>query len=134
MLDSLQEQLAPEGIAGGNGIALAHHNHHFEFRRVGGQIALLFMAEHSTADFALDTYWTQRAGGDILALLETLKGRVPLLHLRDCLGKKDCEIGRGSIGFRDVLRAAETAGVQYGMIEQKTKTPLESLAISLKNL
>jgi len=128
MLGRLQERLAPAGIA------LAHHNHHFEFRRVGGQIALLFLAAHSSVDFALDTYWTRRAGGDIPALLDALQGRVPLLHLRDCAGRADCEIGRGNIDFGEVLRAAEAAGVQYGMIEQKTKTPLESVAISLQNL
>ena len=127
-LDRLKEQLAPAGIA------LAHHNHHFEFKRVGGQIALLFMAENSSLNFVLDTYWTQRAGGDIPALLEALRGRVPLMHLRDFAGKADCEIGRGSILFGDVLHAAEKAGVQYGMIEQKTKTPIESVSISLRGV
>ncbi|MCL2300296.1 MAG: sugar phosphate isomerase/epimerase [Firmicutes bacterium] len=125
MLDRLQERLAPAGVA------LAHHNHHFEFRRVGGQTALLFLAAHSQVGFALDTYWTRRAGGDIPGLLGALSGRVPLLHLRGCTGKKDCEIGRGSIDFAEVLRAAEAAGARYGMIEQKTKTPLESVKISL---
>jgi len=127
-LERLKEHLAPAGIA------LAHHNHHFEFKRVGGQSALLFMAEHSSIDFALDTYWTRRAGGDIIALLEALKGRVPLMHLRDFAGKADCEIGRGDIPFKEVLSAAEQAGVMYGMIEQKTKTPIESVKFSLRAL
>ena len=123
-LDRLGEQLAAAGIT------LAHHNHHFEFRRVGGQTALAFMAAHSSVDFALDTYWTQRAGGDIPALLEVLQGRVLLMHLRDFAGKADCECGRGNIPFEAVLRAAQAAGVRYGMIEQKTKTPMESVEIS----
>ena len=127
-LDQLKEQLVPAGIA------LAHHNHHFEFRRVGGQSALLYMAAHSSVNFALDTYWTRRAGGDILALLEALRGRVVLMHLRDFAGKSDCEIGRGDIPFKEILSAAERAGVEYGMIEQKTKTPIESVRISLQNL
>ena len=127
-LDRLKGQLNPAGIA------LAHHNHHFEFKRVGGQIALLFMAEYSCVDFVLDTYWTRRAGGDILALLEALKGRVILMHLRDFAGKADCEIGQGDIPFKEILGAAEKAGVQYGMIEQKTKTPMESVSISLQGV
>jgi len=127
-LDRLKEQLATAGIA------LAHHNHHFEFKRMGGQTALAFMAEHSSVDFALDTYWTRRAGGDILALLEALRGRVILMHLRDFAGKADCEIGRGDIPFKEVLGAAEQAGVRYGMIEQKTKTPIESVGISLQGV
>jgi len=127
-LDSLKEQLAPAGIA------LAHHNHHFEFKRVGGQSALLFMAGHSSINFALDTYWTQRAGGDIIALLEALRGRVILMHLRDFAGKADCEIGRGNIPFKKILSMAEQAGVRYGMIEQRTKTPIESVEISLQGV
>ncbi|MCL2494872.1 MAG: sugar phosphate isomerase/epimerase [Oscillospiraceae bacterium] len=127
-LDRLKEQFSPAGIA------FAHHNHNYEFLRVGGQSVLLFMAENSSINFALDTYWTRRAGEDIFALLEALRGRVLLMHLRDCAGKADCEIGRGDIDFGDVLRAAENAGVRYGMIEQKTKTPMESVAISLQNL
>ncbi|MDR2687654.1 MAG: sugar phosphate isomerase/epimerase [Oscillospiraceae bacterium] len=127
-LDRLKERLAPAGID------LAHHNHHFEFKRAGGQTALEFMAAHSSIGFALDTYWTRRAGGDILALLEALKGRVPLMHLRDFAGKADCEIGRGDIPFGEALRAAEGAGVKYGMIEQKTKTPIESVEISLRGV
>ena len=77
---------------------------------------MAFMTEHSSVDFALDTYWTRRAGGDILDLLEALKGRVILMHLRDFAGKADCEIGRGSIPFKEILGAAEQAGVRYGMI------------------
>ena len=127
-LDKLKSQLVPAGIT------LAHHNHHFEFKRVGGQYALLFMAEYSTLDFVLDTYWTRRAGGDIPALLDALSGRVPAMHLRDFAGKADCEIGRGDINFAEVLRAAQAAGVQYGMIEQKTKTPLESVQISVRGI
>ena len=130
-LDSLKERLAPAGIA------LAHHNHHFEFKRVGGQTALLFMAGHSSVDFALDTYWTRRSGGDILSLMEAMKGRVVLMHLRDFAGapgRADCEIGRGDIPFGEVLQAAEAAGVTYGMIEQKTDTPIESVEISLQGV
>jgi sugar phosphate isomerase/epimerase len=140
-LDRLKARLASAGIA------LAHHNHHFEFKRVGGQYALLFMAEHSSIDFVLDTYWTRRAGGDIPALLDALSGRVPAMHLRDFANhptnpagsagtpsKADCEIGHGDINFAAVLRAAEAAGVQYGMIEQKTKTPIESVKLSMRGI
>jgi len=128
MLDQLKAELAPAGIT------LAHHNHHFEFKHVGGQSALLFMAENSSVDFAMDTYWTRRAGGDILSLLEALRGRVILMHLRDFAGKADCEIGRGDIPFKEILGAAAKADVQYGMIEQKTKTPIESVEISLQGV
>jgi len=136
LLERLKEQLTAANIT------LAHHNHHYEFLRVGEQNALSFIAKNSSVNFALDTYWCQKGGGNPLALLDELAGRVPILHLRDftitkrglVTGGVDCEIGRGNIPFKAILRAAETAGVRYGMIEQKTKTPLESVTISLQNL
>ena len=127
-LGRLQEKLAAQSIM------LAHHNHNYEFKRIGKQSALLFMAENSALDFVLDTYWTKLAGGDILALLGALKDRVPVMHLRGCDGKGDCEVGRGEIDFSQVLRAAEVSGVCFGMIEQRTKTPLESVKISLQGV
>ncbi|MCL2024115.1 MAG: sugar phosphate isomerase/epimerase [Oscillospiraceae bacterium] len=133
MLNVLGERLAKDGIR------LAHHNHHYEFIRVGDKNALEYLAQNSDVLFALDTYWIQRGGGNILTLLEELRGRVPILHLRDyamtkstLLGAgRDCEIGRGSIPFKAVLKTAEICGVQYGMIEQNTKTPLTSIEVSL---
>lgn len=162
MLEALREKLAPGGIS------LAHHNHHYEFLRVADLslttfgrghrtsdyinvkarrstdvVSVLdFMAANSSVDFTLDTYWCQRGGGNVIALLEELKGRAPVMHLRDftltkrglVTGGADCACGQGNIPFGAVLRAAEAAGVRYGMIEQNTKTPLESVGVSAKYL
>jgi len=136
MLENLQAKLAPAGIA------LAHHNHHFEFMRVGNGNVLSFMAKYTSINFALDTYWCQKGGGNALTLLDDLRGRVPVMHLRDYTitraglvrGGIDSEIGRGNIPFGAVLKAAGAAGVRYGMVEQKTKTPMESIRISLDAL
>jgi len=136
MLDKLSEQLKPANIT------LAHHNHHYEFLRIGEQSAMQFMAANAGVAFALDTYWCAKGGANVLALLEQLRGRVPILHLRDfCLtrmglvtGGQDCEIGRGNIPFGMILQAAIESGVRFGMIEQNTKTPLESVKISLQGV
>ena len=136
MLEQLRASLAAGGIT------LAHHNHHYEFLRVGNGNALAFLAAHSQVDFALDTFWCQKGGGNVLTLLDDLRGRVPVMHLRDFTitkrglvsGGVNCEIGRGNIPFRAILKAAQAAGVQYGMIEQKTKTPMESIGISWNSL
>ena len=136
MLNELSEQLAEAGIT------LAHHNHHYEFLRVGEQSALHFMAAHTGIAFALDTYWCAKGGANVLTLLEELRGRVPILHLRDfaltrmglVTGGRDCEIGRGNIPFKAIIQRANDTGVRYGMIEQNTKTPLESVGISLLSL
>jgi len=136
MLEDLRARLAPAEIT------LAHHNHHYEFLRVGEMNALSFMSKHTCLDFALDTYWVQKGGGNVIILLDELKGRVPVMHLRDftitkrgfVTGGTNCEIGQGNIPFGAVLKAANAAGVRYGMVEQKTKAPMESIKISFNAL
>ncbi|MDR1464212.1 MAG: sugar phosphate isomerase/epimerase [Oscillospiraceae bacterium] len=135
-LNALRDRLLPEGVE------LIHHNHHYEFLRPDGRPVLEILAETFAGGFALDTYWCQKGGGNILTLLETFAGRVPLLHLRDYQikpfglfgGGTDAALGQGNIPFPAVLRAAEQAGVRAGMIEQHTARPLEEIRRSLAHL
>ena len=135
-LNALRENLLPHGIE------LGHHNHHYEFLKYDGKSALEWMAEYFTGDFVLDTYWCQKGGGNVLTLLEALHGRVKIMHLRDyriepfglLSGGKDAEIGNGNIPFAQILKQAQAAGVLFGMVEQKTKTPMESVRFSWDTL
>ncbi len=124
------------------GLTLAHHNHHYEFLKFGNKNVLEILAENYAGMFALDTFWCQKGGGNVLTLLEKLSGRVPLMHLRDFKvepfnlfsGGKDSEVGKGNIPFREIIEKAKQTGVEYGMIEQNTKTPLESVEYSAKTV
>lgn len=136
-LNDLAKRLAAHDIA------FAHHNHHYEFTRTNGQIVLDIMTENfDGVGLALDTYWCQKGGGNVIELLERLHGRVPVMHLRDfalsraglLTGGTDAAIGEGAIPFGAVLKAAEAAGVGCGMIEQKTKRPMEDVGKSVKAL
>ena len=68
------------------GLAWAYHNHSFEFEKFGGKPALELLYDLSDPEVFLaeiDTYWVQHGGGDPAAWIRRLKGRLPLVHLKD---------------------------------------------------
>ncbi len=126
------------------GITIGHHNHHMEFYKFEGKTVFDMLIESYKGEFVLDTYWIQRGGANHLELLDRLKGRVSIIHLRDYklelkiqkfdfIGK-DTYIGGGNLPFALIMKKAEECGVKYGMIEQSTKTPLESVTLSYNYL
>jgi sugar phosphate isomerase/epimerase len=128
------------------GITLSYHNHAFELEKFPadkGQLGLDILIEKSdpaVANFEIDTYWIQYGGGDPAAWIRKLKGRIPLLHLKDMTVRANkpimAEVGEGNLNWPAILAAAREAGVQWYIIEQDTceRDPFESLAISLRNL
>lgn len=99
------------------------HNHANEFKQEeDGTYYLDRLAQHFPADqmgFTLDTYWVSKAGLDPAAWLRHLKGRVPVIHLKDITpDEKMAVLGEGTIDFDAVFAAAEESGVQYMMVEQ----------------
>lgn len=76
------------GIArrlGAAGIRLGYHNHHWELQRLGDRTALRILMEECDPAifFEVDTYWIQAGGGDPAQWIRKLKGRIPLVHLKD---------------------------------------------------
>jgi len=68
------------------GQTLCYHNHHQEFRHLGGRVLLDLIFEGTKAvnlQGEPDTYWIQFGGGDPVVWCEKLAGRLPLLHLKD---------------------------------------------------
>lgn len=124
------------------GVTVAHHNHHFEFLKFDGIRVFDIMSEYFKGEFVLDTYWLQRGGGNHLVMLKALSGRVSIMHLRDYkikyklfdLRGTDCEIGKGNLPFPEIIQCATECGVKYGMIEQSTETPIESVTTSYNYL
>ena len=107
-----------------NGKYFMYHNHAGEFRRENGRVILEKLAELMPAElmgFTLDTYWIQVGGGDPAEWIEKFRGRVPVIHLKDYDWDdraKMAVVGEGNINFDRVFQAAESAGVQYMMVEQ----------------
>lgn len=122
------------------GITLSYHNHALELYRHGNQITLemifdLTKPEHLAAE--LDTYWIQAGGGDPVTWCRKMKGRLPLLHLKDYGVKADGnpefrEIGSGNLDWPAVTQAATEAGCEWWIVEQDETQgdPLASLAKS----
>jgi len=123
------------------GLTLSYHNHDFEFEKFGGKTGLELIYDNAPNLCAeLDTFWVQTGGGDPIAWLRRLKGRTPLLHLKDMVYHKDrmvmAEIGEGNLDWRGIVAAAQASGTQWFIVEQDVcqRDPFESLTISLRYL
>lgn len=124
------------------GLQLCHHNHDFEFQRFGdatGLSILLGESDPALVQAELDVYWAAFAGSDPVALVSSLAGRLPLVHLKDMAAdpsRRFAEVGHGVLDFPAILAACDQAGVEWYIVEQDTTTrpPLESLGMSLAYL
>ena len=105
-----------------NGKYFMYHNHATEFKKLDGKLIIEHIAEDFSRDelgFILDTYWIQKGGADPAQWIEKLSGRVPVIHLKDyAYDAVMAVVGEGNINFDRVFEKAESAGVQYMMVEQ----------------
>lgn len=130
------------------GLRLGYHNHSHEWIRPPGSArtpmqVLLDRLPHA-AWFEIDTYWVQHAGGDPAAWIDSVAGRIPVVHLKDMAvrrreGKTEpvmAEVGEGNLNWPRILQACRNAGVQWYAVEQDIcpRDPFESVAVSLRNL
>ncbi len=108
------------------GQTLCYHNHHHEFQRIGGKPVLEILYAETDPRYLQgepDTYWVQHGGGDPVAWCTRLKGRLPILHLKDYTVTTDskvtyAEIGNGNLNWEKILAAADAAGCQWYVVEQ----------------
>jgi sugar phosphate isomerase/epimerase len=124
------------------GLVLCYHNHNHEFRKVGSQTVLELIYQGTTPEALqgeIDTFWVQYGGGDNVEWCERLKGRLPLIHLKDYMTTSEnkhafCEIGAGNLNFSRIIPAAEAAGCEWFIVEQDTcpGDPVDSLEQSFR--
>lgn len=126
------EKLKPYGLKFG------YHNHWMEFKEIGGVPKLDIMArEVPEMQFIFDTFWARFAGHDPLAYVEKFANRLDLLHLKDYskfgfMTGKVRDIGKGTIDFAPILRAAEKGGTKWAVIEHdSTKRPYVTVEDSI---
>lgn len=107
MLNKFQPMLAAEGIT------LGYHNHHREFMpNQDGQLAAVEMWNNTDIQFEVDTYWVFVAGKDPLKVLEEMKDRVRIIHLKD--GDREmhgCSLGAGEAPVAAVRQKAIELGL-----------------------
>ncbi|WP_099303545.1 sugar phosphate isomerase/epimerase family protein [Bacillus sp. Marseille-P3800] len=123
------------------GMLLLYHNHDFELELFDEELALdLLLRNTRTCNMALecDTFWVEYAGHKATDYLAKHKDRVPVIHVKD---KKDgdipfAEVGEGTLNIKEIIEAAKSVGTHYFIVEQDVseRTPLESIAISYKNI
>lgn len=122
------------------GITLVYHNHHIEFRRVGGKTILDILYEETDPQYLqglIDTYWVQYGGGDLITWCRKLKNRLPVIHMKDYMINEEnkpefAEIGQGNFDWKSIIKAAEESGCLWFCVEQDLcrKDPFESLKMS----
>lgn len=124
------------------GCVLSYHNHQIEFRQVQGMTVLerLFLCtDPQYLQGEPDTYWIQVGGGDPVAWCKKLKGRLPLLHMKDMAINAEnksvfAEIGHGNLNWKKIIARAEKSGCEWFIVEQDScpGDPFESLRQSFE--
>lgn len=123
-----------------SGKVLSYHNHSIEFRRVRNRPILEWLYKKTNPAHLqgeIDTYWVQHGGGDPVDWCRKLRGRLPLLHMKDYAVGPDnqpwfAEIGQGNMNWKKIVAAAEKSGCEWFIVEQDIcpGDPFDSLRIS----
>ena len=106
------------------GMRYAMHNHAIQFERLVGGKPLYWLLVELTDPryvyFQPDVYWIKYAGYDPVEVIEQLRGRCPLVHLKDMKDERTremAEIGEGIIDFAKIVEAGAKAGVEWYVVE-----------------
>jgi sugar phosphate isomerase/epimerase len=125
------------------GLTFSYHNHSFEFVRFGQRTGLDVIYAESDPRYLkaeIDTYWVQHGGGDPAQWIARMKGRMPVVHLKDMVILDNqqimAEIGEGNLNWPAIIKACKEADVEWYAVEQDEcqRDPFESLEISYRNL
>jgi sugar phosphate isomerase/epimerase len=104
------------------GLELGFHNHDGELRRLDGGVSFVdLLLEQPTLFLELDLGWVWWAGADPLEVLESTRGRSPLVHVKDFRARGErsfCPVGDGGVGYERVAPAAVAAGAEWLLVEQ----------------
>lgn len=129
-------------VLAARGQVLSYHNHAHEFYRLDGRTVLeRIYAETSRENVAaeIDTFWVQAGGADPVEWIHRVKGRIPIVHLKDYRvlpdGTRDfAEIGNGNLDWKAIIAACDAAGVRWFAVEQDScpGDPFESVRQSFE--
>jgi sugar phosphate isomerase/epimerase len=126
------------------GIKFGYHNHTVEFRTLDGVVIydeLLRLTDPAKVTMEMDCGWLIVGGKNPVDYLTRYPTRISMLHVKDFkLGSAhgsdtapppSAELGRGSIDYRPIFKAAEKAHITHAFIEQEQydMPPMEALKI-----
>lgn len=123
LINDVQPKLAAEGIA------LGYHNHDYEFRTTAyGLVPHEELAKRTKVEFEIDTFWAYFAGRDPIEVLEQLKDRIRVIHLKDgLLDRSGRALGEGTAPVaavreyairNDMRMVVESEGLQPTGLEE----------------
>ncbi len=109
-------------LLNGSGIKFCTHNHDFEFdKNFDGKTPHQVMMAAAPSVYAeIDTYWVAVGGKDPASVIKEYGKRVPLLHIKDgpiVKGKNMTAVGDGLMKWEPVIKAAESASVEWLIVE-----------------
>lgn len=111
-----------EPMLSAEGIELMYHNHHREFLlNKTGEIAHVEMQKRTKIRFEIDVYWAYRGGVNPVYILEQLKDRISVIHLKDGSMEHGTPLGMGTAPIAEVVAWAKKNGVD--MVVENEPTP-----------
>lgn len=117
-INEFQEKLAKEGIT------LGYHNHDHEFKPTpDGLVPYDELLARTNVKLEIDTYWAYAGGKDPVAMMEELKDRLFVIHIKDGFSdRKGMPLGMGTAPVKDVYKKACEMGIPM-VVESETLTP-----------
>lgn len=111
-------------ILAAEGIKLGYHNHSHEFVVMPWGSTIHGELERRTnIEFEIDTFWAFNAGTDPVKVMDRLKNRINVIHLKDGFkGGKGIPLGRGEAPLKAVIEYAAANGITM-VVESETLTP-----------
>ena len=120
-----------------HGIRVGYHNHQHELREhFDGKTPLEYLYDAGLA-FELDVGHVKLAGGDPVAWLKRLNGRVPSIHAKPGGGNSVGGVGDAN-DWKAIFGAAAASGTKWAIVECETRrntfADVEASAAFLKDL
>lgn len=111
-------------ILAAEGIKLGYHNHSHEFVVMPWGSTIHGELERRTSvEFEIDTFWAFNAGIDPIQVLERLKDRIRVVHLKDGFkGGKGIPLGKGEAPVARVIEYCAANRLTM-VVESETLTP-----------
>ncbi len=131
------------------GLRFAYHPHGYEFLPAPGGTLFESLAKSTdpAVGFEVDIFWAKAGGVDPAALIASLHGRVPLLHVKDMKKElalppgssaapedSDVAAGLGQLDLPAIFRAGMKSGVEIYYIEDESTKPWQQIPLTLEYL
>ena len=103
------------------GIELMFHNHWVEFvPNADGLIPHVELQKRTNIKFQIDVYWAYRGLVNPIYVLETLKDRISVIHLKDGTMAQGKPLGQGTTPIFEVVAWAKKNGVDMVVENEPT--------------